>query len=344
MKKHNLSNLIKTFNRQNNRVPIWLMRQAGRYMPEYMHIRSNIPGFLDLCYDSKKASQVTMQPIERFNLDAAIIFSDILVLPHALGWDVAFEKGEGPILKKFESEKDLLQINDQFSEKINDVYQTVANVKDKLPEHVSLIGFAGSPWTVASYMLEGRGKQNFVVSKNFLYSQPAVAKKLINIITEKTIEYLSGQIKSGAEIIQLFDSWSGVLNGSMYDEFVIKPTQKIVRSLNKNFPDIPIIGFPRGSGFNYDKYITEIAVDGISVDQFTPIDQMKKWQKNLVVQGNLDPVILLGDKKNIKEAVDKIMQVMDKENFIFNLGHGILPITPVKNVEYLVDYVKNFKK
>ncbi|GAB4162452.1 MAG: uroporphyrinogen decarboxylase [Rickettsiaceae bacterium] len=313
-------------------------------MPEYMQVRSTVSDFLDLCYDSKKATEVTLQPIERFGLDAAILFSDILVLPNALGWEVSFVKGEGPILKRFESEQDLLQINENFSDKINAVYQIVANVRAKLPKEVSLIGFAGSPWTVVSYMLEGRGKQDLSVSKHFLYTKREAANKLIEIITEKTIEYLSGQIVAGAEIIQLFDSWSGVLNGNLYDDFVIAPTRKIVSSLKEKFPYVQIIGFPRASGFNYERYIKKTGINGVGVDQFTPINRMKIWQKKVVVQGNLDPVALLGNQENIKAEVDKIMEVMGSKNFIFNLGHGVLPSTPVKNVEYLVNYVKSFRK
>lgn len=339
-----MSNLKKTFQKTNKETPIWLMRQAGRYMSEYREIRKGVGNFLDLCYDSDKASEVTLQPIKRFGFDASIIFSDILVLPHALGWDVEFKQGEGPVLRKFESEKDFSLLNENFSGKINNIYDTVSKVKAQLPQNTSLIGFAGSPWTVVSYMLEGRGKQDFSTSKNFLYNQEDTAKKLINFITEKTITYLSGQIDAGAEIIQLFDSWSGMLNGYQYEEFVINPTIKIVSELKNKFPDVPIIGFPKGSGFKYDKYIDSTGIDGIGVDQFTPVSEMHRWQKKLVVQGNLDPVILLGDKQNIARSVDDILSVMDKENFVFNLGHGILPTTPVENVEYLVNYVRNYSK
>jgi uroporphyrinogen decarboxylase len=338
-----MSLMIDVFQKKNTHVPIWLMRQAGRYMSEYMEVRSKTSNFLDLCYDSEKATKVTLQPIERFGLDAAILFSDILVVPDALGWDVTFAKGEGPLLKKFESEKDLHKLEDKFLNRINQVYETVAKIKSKLPKNVSLIGFAGSPWTVASYMLEGKGKQDFSVSKNFLYTQNKTAKKLIDILTEKTIEYLSNQIIAGAEIIQLFDSWSGVLNEDLYEDFVINPTKKIILSLKEKFPYIPIIGFPRGSGYNYDKYIKETGINAVGVDQFVPISQMKIWQKSLVVQGNIDPVVLLGDKENIKAAVDKIMGSLEMKNFIFNLGHGILPTTPVSNVEYLVNYVRSFR-
>ena len=339
-----MNNHIDIFKKKNKNIPIWLMRQAGRYLPEYMEIRANVSDFLELCYDSDKASRVTLQPIERYGFDAAILFSDILVLPHALGWDVAFKKGEGPVLEKFKTEKDLLKLSDNFSDQINNVYETVSKVKSSLPKQVSLIGFAGSPWTVISYMLEGKGKQDFSTSKSFLYNDYNTAIKLFDIISDKTIEYLSGQIDAGAEIIQLFDSWSGMLNGFNYEEFVIKPTRKIVNSIKQKYPHIPIIGFPRGSGYNYDNYIQNTKIDGIGVDQFTPVAQMKKWQKDLVVQGNFDPVILLGEKENIKNAVDEILNIVEDENFIFNLGHGIMPNTDPENVEYLVKCVREFRK
>lgn len=339
-----MSNIIKVFKKENNEIPVWLMRQAGRYLPEYMQVRSTVSNFLELCYDSKKATKVTLQPIERYGFDAAIIFSDILVLPHALGWDVSFKKGEGPILTKFESEKDLLKLSDNFSDKINNVYSTVNNVRNSLPKDVSLIGFAGSPWTVISYMLEGKGKQDFSVSKSFLYNNYKTATKLFDIISDKTIEYLSRQIEAGAEIVQLFDSWSGMLNGFNYEEFVIKPTKRIVGKLKNKYPNIPIIGFPRGSGYNYDNYIENTNIDGVGVDQFIPISQMKKWQRNIVVQGNFDPVVLLTNKEKIKNAVDEILYKVEDNNFIFNLGHGIMPNTDPKNVEYLVNYVREFKK
>jgi uroporphyrinogen decarboxylase len=338
------NNFLNTFKKKNTKIPIWCMRQAGRYMSEYQKIRANVGDFLDLCYNSEKAAEVTLQPIKRFGFDAAILFSDILVLPHALGWDVKFEKGEGPLLRKFESEKDLSLIDGNFSSKIQNIYETVSRVKSNLSEDIALIGFAGSPWTVASYMLEGKGKQDFSISKNFLYNNSKTAEKLIDIIAEKTIEYLSGQIEAGADVVQLFDSWSGVLNGDLYEKFVIRPTVKITSRLKEKYPNLSIIGFPRGSGYNYDQYIEQAGIDGIGVDQFTPITQMQKWQKKIVVQGNLDPVILLGSKENIKSSVDHILSNMDEKNFIFNLGHGILQTTPVENVEYLVDYVKNYQK
>jgi uroporphyrinogen decarboxylase len=340
-----MNKILQNFSRKNNHeIPIWLMRQAGRYMAEYMAIRSDFGNFLDLCYNSEKAAEVTMQPIDKFDMDAAILFSDILVLPHALGWDVAFAKGEGPILKQFTSEEDLKILEGDFDIKINHIYDTVTLIKAKLKPTKALIGFAGSPWTVASYMLEGRGKTDFSISKKFLYEQNELAKKLITLLSEKTIEYLSKQIEAGADIIQLFDSWSGMLNENLYRQFVISPTKKIVETLKTKYPNIPIIGFPKGSGFNYDIYIEQTGIDGVSVDHHVPVEKMKLWQQKLVVQGNLDPMILLCDKKIIKKAVDNILLNLENNNFIFNLGHGILPNTPVENVMYLVDYVKNFRK
>jgi len=336
--------LQDTFQRKNNNVPIWFMRQAGRYLPEYMEIRKDSSDFLELCYDSEKAKKVTLQPIDRFDFDAAIIFSDILVLPHALGWKVAFKKGEGPILQKFETDKDLLYINNDFDKKINCIYDTVNKVRLSLDKNKSLIGFAGSPWTVASYMLEGKGKQDFSVSKNFLYNNKKLALQLIDIITEKTIEYLLGQINAGVDIIQLFDSWAGVLSGEEYEDFVIKPTKKIVSLVKRKYPSLPIIGFPRGSGYLYQEYIDQTDIDAIGVDQFVPINTMKKWQENIIVQGNFDPVLLLGKKEIIEKKANDILTCLDSKNFIFNLGHGILPNTPIENVQFLVNYVRNYQK
>lgn len=339
-----MSLLQKTFQKQNNSIPIWFMRQAGRYLSEYMEIRNHVGNFLELCYDSKKAADVTLQPINRFNFDAAIIFSDILVLPHALGWKVEFQKGEGPVLQKFETENDLKYLSDKFDKKINHIYDTVSRVRSVLDKSKSLIGFAGSPWTVASYMFEGKGKQDFSVSKSFLYTKPKLAKRLIDVLVEKTIEYLSCQIDAGADVLQLFDSWSGVLSGSEYDDFVIDPTKKIIEAIKAKYPQIPIIGFPRGSGFLYENYMKKTEIDGIGVDQFIPVDIMRKWQDRIVVQGNFDPVLLLSNKDVIKQKADEILSKMAKKNFIFNLGHGILPTTPVENVEFLVNYVREYER
>jgi uroporphyrinogen decarboxylase len=338
-----MTKLLDTFNLKNTQTPIWFMRQAGRYLPEYMEIRKNTSNFLEFCYDSDKASVVTLQPITRFGFDAAIIFSDILVLPHTLGWNIEFKEKEGPILQQFTSKNDFRFLKEKPDDKINNIYDTVSKVKAKLPSDTSLIGFSGSPWTVVSYMLEGKGKQDFSVSKSFLYKDPDTTKDLISYITDQTIKYLLGQVNAGADVIQLFDSWAGVLSGSEYEDYVIKPTKKIIFELKKKHPVLPVIGFPRGSGFLYEKYITETGIDGIGVDQFVPIEMMMKWQDKITVQGNIDPVILFSNKETIKLKVNQILSKMSNKRFIFNLGHGILPSTPVENVEYLVKYVREYK-
>jgi len=336
--------LCKVFNQENNFLPIWFMRQAGRYLPEYKEIRKKAGSFLDLCYNSDFAAEVTMQPIRRFSFDAAIIFADILVLPHALGWSVTFDEGIGPVLRQFKSEEDFIYLNNNPIDKFSCIYKSISKVRAALPHDTSLIGFAGSPWTVMSYMLEGKGKQDFSVSKRFLYQNRNLALTLVNLISDNTVIYLLGQIQAGADVVQLFDSWSGMLNGREYEDFIIKPTKKIVSEIKKIYPEIPIIGFPKGSGFNYEHYIDSTKIDGVSVDQFTPVSQMNSWKQKLVVQGNFDPVLLLTDQKSIATKADEILSILSGKNFIFNLGHGILPTTPPENVEFLVNYVRNYKK
>lgn len=335
-----MNTFLKTINKQNSFTPIWLLRQAGRYLPEYMEVRNSAGDFLSLCYDSNKSTKVTMQPISRFDMDAAIVFADILLIPDALGWDVSFKKGEGPCLRMLHEEKDLKIIDKKLDGKINSIYETVSKVRSKLPKEKPLIGFAGSPWTVASYMIEGRGKHDFSVSKSFIYNNRETTQKLIDILTHQSIEYLSHQIKAGADVIMLFDSWSGMLSGKEYEELVIIPTKQIVREIKRRHQNIPIIGFPRASGYNYDKYISNTGIDIVSVDQFVPVEKMAQWQEKIVVQGNLDPVILLGSKNQISEKVDDIFAKIKNKNFIFNLGHGILPNTKPENVEFLVNYVR----
>lgn len=339
--REKMSQLFLKAKNEKGPPPIWLLRQAGRYMPEYMVVRKTVRHFLELCYDSEKACQVTLQPIERYNVDSAIIFSDILVLPDALGWDVQFKEGEGPVLQKYTSIQDLSLLNDSFLDRINNVYEAITKVRNKLNPQISLIGFAGSPWTVASYMIEGKGKHDFSNTKLFIYQNREATRQLIKLLTIKTIEYLSNQVKAGADILMLFDSWAGVLSGSEYDEFVINPTKEIIKSLKLLHPEIPIIGFPRASGYNYDKYIMETGIDIISCDQLVPPEIMAKWQDKIVVQGNLDPLVLLGSQDLIKEKIDDILSKIDRKNFIFNLGHGILPTTDPKNVEFLVNYVRS---
>jgi uroporphyrinogen decarboxylase len=330
---------MKLLETNKNKIPIWFMRQAGRYLPEYRNIRSSYKEFLEMCYNPKAVVEITLQPIKRFDLDFAIIFSDILVLPHSLGWKVEFLEKTGPLLEPFESGKDIEKMNRDFSG-CAPIYDSISEVRAKLPQNKLLIGFAGSPWTVASYLLESRSKTNFINSKKFIYDNPEVTQNLIDFITKKTITHLQNQIEAGCDLIQLFDSWSGNISGEEYQKFVIEPTGIIVEALKASSPKIPIIGFPRGSGASYDAYIEKTGIDIISVDQFTPLESMQIFQKKVVVQGNLDPVVLLSNKDSIRHKTDLIIDHLDKTNLIFNLGHGILPETPIENVHFLVDYVR----
>ncbi|MCZ6908556.1 MAG: uroporphyrinogen decarboxylase [Rickettsia endosymbiont of Ixodes persulcatus] len=328
----------------SNKIPVWFMRQAGRYLPEYKKIRETTKNFLDFCYDVNKATEVTLQPIRRYHFDAAIIFSDILVLPHALGWEVDFKENIGPILRQFRSQEDFKYLQSNPNNKLEKVYEIIKKVKKELPSTTSLIGFAGSPWTVMSYMLEGKGKQDFKTGKKFIYENKALAKELLNFIIDKTTYHLINQVESGANILKLFDSWSGVLAEEEFTEFVIEPTKKIILKIKEVFPKTPIIAFPKGAGLLYEKFIKEVPIDILAVDQMIPLEKMKEWSDKVIVQGNLDPVVLLTNKEIIKEKAYEILQVMEGKNFIFNLGHGILPETPPENVEFLTEYVRSFKE
>ncbi len=338
-----LNHLLQTFLKKNIKTPVWLMRQAGRHLLEYKKIRNSVSGFLDLCYDVEKAVEVTLQPVRKYNTDAAIIFSDIFVLLDALGWDVQFKKEEGPILQQFQKKEDFKYFKELDQKKLNKVYEIIKKIKANLKPDKALIGFIGSPWTVMTYMFEGKGKQNFQISKKFIYENNSLAQELTEFITHKTINHLIGQVKAGVDIIQLFDSWAGVLAEKEYQQFVIQPTIEIVEKLKDKFPHLPIIGFPRGSGFLYEKYINETGVSAISVDQFVPIGIMKNWSKKIVVQGNLDPLILLTNQEIIEKKVKELVVNFPAGNFIFNLGHGVLPETSPENVEFLINCVRKFE-
>ena len=328
-------------------IPIWLMRQAGRYLPEYRAIRGGISKFLDLCYNPELASTITMQPILRFGFDAAIIFADILVIPHSLGIDVRFETGDGPILDAVTDNTKLQKLkNSETNWQFEKIWETVSRTKEILPKNVALIGFAGAPWTVATYMLEGKtgSSSNFQYSKNIAENKPEFLDNLINIIVEQTIPYLRGQIDAGAEVIQIFDSWAGVLEYKEYKRFVEEPTKRIVLELRKLRPNIPIICFPKGITKTLEEYRENIMPNAINLGSNITMTKAKNLQKSVVVQGNLDPIILTKDKKTIEIATEKILSNLAKGNFIFNLGHGILPETPIENVEFLVNLIRNYEK
>jgi uroporphyrinogen decarboxylase len=324
--------------------PIWIMRQAGRYLPEYREIRSNVKNFLELCYNPKLACEVTLQPIRRFGFDAAIIFSDILVIPDALGVKVEFVKNEGPKLEKISNQEDLKKLKtNNIKTHLNPVFEALALTKSKLDRSKSLIGFSGSPWTLACYMIEGAGSKNFESVRKSAIQNQEFFSNLIEILTQSVIEYLSCQIKDGADVVKLFDSWASVLPPSELQKFVIEPTKKIVLELKKLHPNTPIICFPRGIGVNYLEFARQVKCDAIAIDQTVE----KNWAKknlqqdcDIILQGNLDNVLLaFGSKKEIEEEVLQILKVFSHHPFIFNLGHGILPQTPIENVELLLKII-----
>lgn len=337
--------LLETLDGKFGRPPIWLMRQAGRYLPEYRKVRERCGSFLNLCYSPHDAAEVTLQPIRRFGFDAAIIFSDILVVPHSLGLELDFLQGEGPKLERVTSSEELkiLQIsttNFQFEK----VWETVSKVKKALPKNTALIGFAGAPWTVATYILEGKGKTGFEFCKNAVKNDVNFVKNLLEIITEQTINYLTGQIKAGAEVIQIFDSWAGSLNEfENREEFIIEPVKKIMEAIRASYPGVPVICFPKGIDY-LQNYAQKIKPNGISIGPEVSMNEAKNLQQTVTVQGNLDPVILTSSKEKIKEETENILSNLAGKNFIFNLGHGILPETPIENVEFLVDIVRNYEK
>lgn len=338
-----MTELLNFSKKANKSIPIWLMRQAGRYLPEYMKIRKTVKNFLELCYDIDKATEVTMQPIRRYGFDAAIVFSDILVLPHALGWKVEFKEGIGPVLQQFKSKEDFKYLQHNSNDNLEKVYEIIKKIRKNLPVSTSLIGFAGSPWTVMTYMLEGKGKQDFKISKKFIYEDNLLAKDLLEFITIETSNHLINQIKAGADVVKIFDSWSGILSEEEFNEFVIEPTKKIISKVKETYPHVPVITFPKGAGLLYEKFIEQVPTDILAVDQLVPLKKMQEWSDKVIVQGNLDPIVLLTNKKIIEEKTNNILSALKGKNFIFNLGHGILPETPPENVKFLVECVKNGK-
>lgn len=331
------------------RVPFWLMRQAGRYLPEYRDLRSYTTDFMGLVYDPEKAAEITLQPIRRFGMDAAILFSDILVVPDALGQKVSFAPNQGPVLEALFSEKDFSVLDlSKTKKKFQHVFETVSRVREILSkegfEETTLIGFCGSPWTVICYMLEGESSRDFEAARRWALRDPASFQKLVDIVTEASIDYLSGQVEAGAEALQLFDSWSGILDQDQFARWVIAPSKKIVVALKKKYPHIPLIGFPRGTGTFALPYAKETGVDCIGLDYTVdPAWAAENLQPILPVQGNLDPVRLLAGGASLEEGLAKIYESFGGKPFIFNLGHGVIKETDIAHVERLTEIVRGWK-
>jgi uroporphyrinogen decarboxylase len=313
------------------------MRQAGRYLPEYRQVRATAKSFIDLCLNPTLSAELTLQPIRRYGMDGAILFSDILMVPHALGQNLTFLEGEGPVLKRIESPAEVAKLDPRrIASTLSPVFEAVGRIKGALDARTTLIGFAGAPWTVATYMVEGRGSRDFRLVKSWAYRDPQGFDRLIELLVESTIEYLAHQIKAGAEVVQLFDSWAGMLPEQAFARWVIEPTKRIVAALKTRFPDCPIIGFPRGAGVLHERYLRETRVAGISLDTAVPPGYARQsLQPHGVVQGNLDPVLLIAGGTALEEAVQGIRRMLGGRNYIFNLGHGVLPETPPENVQAL---------
>lgn len=320
--------------------PIWLMRQAGRYLPEYRELRAKKGGFLELAYDSDAATEITLQPIRRFGFDAAILFSDILVVPHAMGQELWFEAGEGPRLapRLAQSELNGLTAN---PERLSPVLDTVRKVSAALPKETTFLGFAGSPWTVATYMVHGQGSKDQSEARRMAYSEPDRFSALIEAIITTTVDYLSGQINAGVDAVQLFDSWAGSLSPAQFEKWVIAPNAEIVRRLKARHPNVPIIGFPKGAGGKLAAYAEGTGVDALGLDEtIDPHWANRELPNRLPVQGNLDPLVLISGGNDLIKAVENILSAFRDRPHIFNLGHGILPDTPIEHVEHLLSQIR----
>lgn len=313
------------------------MRQAGRYLPEYRQLRARAKGFLDLCYTPEMAVEVTLQPLRRFGMDAAILFSDILVVPHGLGQSVSFREGEGPVLAPVRSRDAVEALRlDSLHERLAPVYETVRRLRPAIPETTALIGFSGAPWTVATYMIEGGSSKDFLETKRMAYGDPALFETIIELLVEATARYLTAQIDAGAEAVQIFDSWAGVLPEDQFERWVIEPTRRLVERIRAERPGVPVIGFPRGAGMLYERFVAETGVEAVSLDTTIPLRwAAERLQPHCTVQGNLDPVMLMTGGAAMRVAIDRILDVLGGGPFVFNLGHGILPATPPEHVAEL---------
>ena len=326
--------------RKAEKTPIWLMRQAGRYLPEYRALRAEKGGFLELVYDAEAAAEITLQPIRRFGFDGAILFSDILIVPYALGQDLRFEAGEGPRLSPPLVDAALASLK-AVPGRLAPIYGTVDKVKAALPTNVTLLGFAGSPWTVATYMVAGQGSREQAEARRYAYRDPQGFRAIIDAVAAMTVDYLSGQVGAGVEAVQLFDSWAGSLSPTQFEQWVIAPTARIVASFKARHPDVPVIGFPKGAGGKLAAYARETGVDAIGLDETVdPAWAARALPEGLPVQGNLDPLALIAGGDAFESAVARITSALDGRPHVFNLGHGILQDTPIAHVEHLLKLVR----
>ncbi len=320
--------------------PIWMMRQAGRYLPEYRALRAEAGSFLDLCYNPDFAVEVTLQPIRRFGFDASILFSDILVVPHALGRDLRFEEGRGPIMTPIGPEEIPALEASRFHEHLAPVYETVRRLRQELPRETTLIGFCGAPWTIATYMIAGHGTSDQAPARLFSFQHPELFAQLLDLIADCSADYLCRQIEQGADVVQIFDSWSGILDEASFQRWCVKPVARIVTAVRQRFPEVPIIGFPKGAGVLYTHYRQNTGVTALGLDWSVPLSQAAHLQRDGAVQGNLDPMRLVAGGKALKDGVSTILRALGDKPLVFNLGHGVTPQTPIDHVHAMVDQVR----
>jgi uroporphyrinogen decarboxylase len=322
--------------------PIWLMRQAGRYLPEYRAIRQKTESFFDLCFTPELAAEVTLQPVRRFAFDAAILFSDILVIPHALGQRVSFEQADGPRLDALKEPGALGQLRREVDQAVlAPVYETIERVKIMLPVEVALLGFCGAPWTLATYMIAGMGTPDQLPARTFAYRHPDAFATLIDLLVDASVSHLIRQLHAGVDAVQIFDTWAGILPPDGFDSYCVEPCARIVAKVRKEIPTAKIIGFPRGAGTNLKKYAAASGVDAVGLDWMIDIDFARdEIQSRRPIQGNLDPLALLVGGRTLDAAIDRIIDAFGAGPFIFNLGHGVLPDTPLAHVEHMVSRVR----
>lgn len=328
-------------------MPIWMMRQAGRYLPEYRKTRAQAGSFLDLCYNPELACEVTLQPIRRFGFDGSILFSDILVVPHALGQDVRFEEGVGPILPPLDRDEIEALIDrfesdpEQFDQHLNPVIETVERLREALPGEVTLLGFCGAPWTVATYMVGGRGSPDQAAARTFALNEPATFKRLLSCLADASVRYLSRQIAAGADAVQVFDSWAGSLSPSGFESYSVEPIAQIVDGLRKAHPETPIIGFAKGAMHALGRFTSETGVNAVGLDWSIDVaDARKHLPKTMVTQGNIDPLLMTTGPQALDAAVDAMLAGADGVPHVANLGHGITPNGRVEHVQRFIDRVR----
>ncbi len=324
--------------------PVWLMRQAGRYLPEYRELRAQKGGFLALVYDSDAAAEITLQPIRRFGFDGAILFSDILIVPYAMGQDLAFLAGEGPKLTPRLIDATLESLV-AVPERLSPIYETVRRVCAQLDDTTTMLGFAGSPWTVATYMTAGEGSRDQAETRAMAYRDPEGFQAIVDAITEVTVDYLCGQIEAGAEAVQLFDSWAGTLSPAQFEKWVIAPNARIVDAVRARHPETPIIGFPKGAGEKLPAYARETGVDALGVDEtIDPVWAARELPERLPVQGNFDPLLVLAGGPDLEAGARRVLDAFAGRPHVFNLGHGIGQFTPIAHVERLLAVVRAWQR